>query len=159
MRRLFIVIAALMVTAAATVAAPARPADASWGWCWDDPTLVIGGQAVHIDLGVPADQRSLIKGSTLTVVVPSNVTAYLAGTNAAYFPITVTIVRSGTWNGVGSIPVTAKGVVNGPSTVATGIKAWQAGATWSKVAYGTGGSPMSLAFGVAPSSGFLTSLR
>jgi hypothetical protein len=126
------------------------PTAAGWVWCWSDPTLVIDGRVVHIDVGVPVDDRQQVTGSTLTVTVPANVTAHLSGVNAENFPITVTLVRGGPWNGKGDIPVTATAVVSAPAGVPTALWAWQAGGGVDTITHGTAGKEMTLSFGVAP---------
>jgi hypothetical protein len=68
------------------VAGSARPAPASADliWCWDDPTLVVNGSAVHLRVGVPAGARK-VSTASLTVVVPANVKAHLSGAGARCF--------------------------------------------------------------------------
>lgn len=132
------------------------PADASVAWAWDDPVLVIAGQTVHVDVGVPADFRTVVTGSTLTVVVPENVSATLAGVTATSFPITVSLVRAGTWDGHGGVPVAAVATVVGPKGVPAGLRAWQSGAAWSAETYGHTGQELHLAFTVQPSGGWTT---
>jgi hypothetical protein len=147
--RLIVLVAAVSLALLATVVRPAAPAAASWGWCWGDPTLVIAGQTVHIDLGVPIGDRGYIKGSTLTVVVPAGVDARLTGTNSPNFPITVTLVHSGRWSGAGAIPVSATAVVNAPSTVTTSQKAWQSNTGNTVQVTANGGSTLHVGFSVA----------
>jgi hypothetical protein len=155
-RRFLGVTLALLIMAGIAAGTGASRASAFEAWCFDDPVLVVGGQAIHIDLGVPVGQRALIKGSTLVVTVPTNVATYLAGTTAYNFPITVTIIRNGSWSGSGSIPVTATGVVYGPAGVPTAIKAWGSSGTLAAMTTATTGTPMTVTLGVQPSFGSTT---
>src|SRR3712207_1261688 len=85
--------------------ATANPIGLDTIWCWTDPVLVVNGTPVHIDVGVPVAQRHTAT-SALTVVVPENVKAMLAGTMARNFPVAVNLLQSGTYSGAGPIPVT-----------------------------------------------------
>jgi hypothetical protein len=142
----------LMLVACALVAglalAPAGPTRAADEWCWNDPTLVINGKTVHIDIGAPVSMKDLIFNSSITVIVPANVTASLSGTNAVNFPTTVTLVQSGTWAGTGPVSVTATAVVDVSSSVAAGLKAWQSDIGTVTQTSGVGGVAMTLTFGV-----------
>src|SRR5262249_6854320 len=102
-RRTSLAILLALAALALTLLRLSRPAAAGEFWCWDDPTLVVGGQTVHLSLGVPVQHRGLAHGSALTVTVPANVSAHLTGTNARNFPLTVTLVQDGQWSGAGAI--------------------------------------------------------
>src|SRR4051794_2523159 len=52
MRRLSILLIGLITGMSVLLHSAAQPAAAGMSWCWGDPTLVIAGQAVHIDVGV-----------------------------------------------------------------------------------------------------------
>ncbi len=157
-RRLSVVVTALLMAALAIMRDGAT-ASAGVAWCWDDPTPVIGGQAVHIDPGVALGQAGAVTSSALTVLLPSNVAAHLSGTSARTFPIGVSLARSGSRRGSGDIPVTAQGVVNAGTSVSTGLKAWQSNGTFTAAAHGTSGATMQLQFGVRPSGRATSAMR
>src|SRR6266542_7063496 len=89
-----------LVACLAGITASPSPTRADLIWCWIDPTLVVNGDAVRIQVGVPLNQQPAVGKAELTVTVPANVTAYLSGTAATSFPMAVTIVRSGLYSGV-----------------------------------------------------------
>jgi hypothetical protein len=140
-------LAVLLLSAIAVVQHQA-PAFAGVAWCWEDPTLVINGKVVHINLGVPQDQRSLVTRSTLVVTVPEDVPANLSGVSATNFPIAVTLVRSGTWDGSSALLVTANAVVYASDDVATALQVWQANTGAGTIVSGTSGTKMSITFDV-----------
>ncbi len=121
---------AVIVTAALALGRPA-PVAADWSWCWNDPTLVLPSTTVvHIDLGVPQGQQSLIRGSTLVVTVPANAKVILSGAHAGNnFPIALTLVQDPTitYSGSGPVPVTVAATINGPAGVPTGLRTWEPG--------------------------------
>jgi hypothetical protein len=156
-RRLLGAALALFVLTSLTPGGRVSRASAFESWCFDDPVLVVGGQSVHFALGVPEGQRRLIRGSTLTVNVPSNVSVYLAGTNAKNFPIAVSIVRGTAWNGHGAIPVSATAMVHGPHGVPTALKSWGSRGTFNTMDIATTGTTMQVQADVWPMFGSTTS--
>jgi hypothetical protein len=144
-------VAALLLAAIGLVRGPA-PALADWVWCWDDPTLTVNGRVVHINTGVPTDQRKLIEHVVLTVVVPEGVSANLSGVNAAQGTgslRTITVLQyAGTYSGSGPIPVTVTATVSGPAGVPTMLSAWQASVGDHGQTSGVTGAAMTLAFNV-----------
>jgi hypothetical protein len=156
-RRLLAAAVALFVLVSLAPGGQVSRASAFESWCFDDPVLVVGGQSIHFAPGVPEGQRHLIRGSTLTVTVPSNVSAYLAGVNAKNFPLTVSIVRGNAWDGRGAIPVSATATVYGPSGIPTALKAWASSGGLSTMTTATTGVPMTVAVGVAQTFGSTTS--
>ena len=105
-------------------------ASASVGWCLDDPTLVVNGRTVHINIGVPSDLRRSVDYVTLVVEVPSNVSASLSGTNAAQgtgiLGVRSTLSFTGAiYSGTGPIPVTVTATVNSAVVMPTRLSAWQ----------------------------------
>jgi hypothetical protein len=150
MRRLTLTaIAALVLAVIGLVRGPA-PALADWVWCWDDPTLTVNGRVVHINTGVPTDQRKLIENIVLTVVVPEGVSANLSGVNAAQGTgslRTITVLQyAGTYSGTGPIPVVVTAAVTGPAGVTTMLTAWQASVGDRGQTSGVTGTAMTLAF-------------
>ena len=117
-------------------------------WCWNDPTLVVNGKTVHINLGAPVDRRTLINNSVVTVTVPENVDAHLSGANTLNFPMSVTLLRSGTWSGSGDIPVSVTGTVLITPGTPTGLKTRHSDTGELNQAFGVGGAVMALAIGV-----------
>ena len=134
---------ALLLTAILLVH-PSSPAYADRTWCAKDPTLVLNGTTVHLEVGVPHDQRQAVTGSTLIVVVPRNVTARLSGANAPAFPITVTLRYEGEWSGTGAVPVRAHAVVHAPAAVPARLRVWQSNPRTAAEAYGTAGTTLTV---------------
>jgi hypothetical protein len=152
-RRLLAGAVVLFVLASLAPGGQVSRASAFESWCFDDPVLVVAGQSVHFALGVPEGHRRLIRGSTLTVTVPSNVSVQLSGTNARSFPLAVSIVRDESWNGHGAVPVSATAVIQGPHGVPTALKAWGSNGTFSTMHTATTGTAMKVDAGVWPSFG------
>lgn len=123
-------------------------ASAQMEWCWNDPTLVVNGKTVHINLGAPVDRRTLINNSAVTVTVPENVDAHLTGAGVLNFPMSVTLLRSGTWSGSGDIPVTVTGTVLITPDTSTGLKTRQSDTGELRQTFGVGGTVMTLVMGV-----------
>ena len=145
MRRILL---GLVVAVAAVVLYPTDRASAE-DWCWNDPTLSINGRAVHFLIGAPLPKRELVRNSTLTVVVPSNVTANLAGAGVQNFPMSVTISSTGLpWSGIGPILVTATATVTVTPDVATRFRANQASVGILNEVGGVGGVTMLLSLSV-----------
>jgi hypothetical protein len=128
-RTILAAIGAVMLAGLAMTLRPV-PALGDWIWCWDDPTLTVNGLTAHINTGVPWDQRSLVTGTSLVVTVPTNVDAQLSGTNAAQgtgiLGTTTQLVRSGTYSGVGPVPVFVTAIVNGATGIPVKLSVWQA---------------------------------
>ena len=146
MKRTIIAMVTSIMLVATAFARPA-PSSADLVWCWTDPVLVINGKVVNIKVGVPEAQRHSAK-SSLTVTVPANVSAILAGTNAANFPVDVRLVQSGTYDGSGPIPVTATAVVAAPDETPSALTAWQPSVGTVAQTTGRGGKPMTITFGL-----------
>jgi hypothetical protein len=126
------------------VTAWARPAPASADliWCWDDPTVAINGNAVHIRVGVPADGRQERISMALTLRVPANVQAHLSGAAARSFPYDLTLSHDGPYSGSGPIPVTIVVVVAGPPDMPAALHIWQSSVGALGEVRGTAGVPM-----------------
>ena len=148
LRWIYSVTLAVLVLNAGALLWPPRPAFSDMEWCYQDPTLVIEGRTVHFNVGVPRAHLTSVTGSTLTVVVPTNVQARLSGTNAAYFPITVQLEREGVWTGTGDIPVRAYATVYAPAGVPTRFVAQQSGTSTVAAMHGTANVPMALTYSV-----------
>ncbi len=94
---------AFLVAAALPVARPARADD----WCWDDPVVSVGGRLIDIQVQMPSSKLLTMRSTTLTVIVPSNVSAAVVVDDVSAFPMRTTISRTGrAWNGVGPLPIT-----------------------------------------------------
>ena len=141
--------AAFLIAAALAPPVPlsANPISLDTIWCWTDPVLVINGTPVHINVGVPVAQRHAAS-SALTVTVPANVKAMLAGTQAANFPVAVNLVRSGAHGGAGPVPVTATATVTAPAGTPSALKAWRPSAGTVAQTTGVAGKTMTISFGV-----------
>jgi len=87
---------------------PSR-AYAAADWIWDDPTVAIGGQTVHIRAGVygePAEVDKNVKVAQFVIYVPESVPVRLLGRTRYNFPETVRFVRTGErWQPGEAIPV------------------------------------------------------
>ena len=146
---------ALLVTAVAFVQGASR-ASAEVTWCLLDPTLVIDGKAVHLNVGVPKDQVKSVSEVTLVVTVPSNVRASLSGTQAAngIGRLGIKTELSPTapaWHGAGAVPVrvtatvhTAPGAQRAGAPLPTVLSAWQSSVGDLGQTSGTAGRPMTL---------------
>ena len=92
-------------------------AHATLEWCWDDPTVSIGGTQVQTQFALQADPSLFTaheSKATVTYIVPRNVSfAYLSGTDT-YFREKVKVESSGAPVAQGSpIPVTVVVSFNG----------------------------------------------
>jgi len=144
-------LAALLLISITAVRIP--PAQAQVSWCWNDPTLIINGRVVHIDLGVPQSQVGTVTDSTLTVTVPTGVPVTLAAVNAKHFitrlRIDVELVFAElNYDGRGPVPVRAEAVINAPPTTATALKAFQSANRVLDQTQATGGRRMTITFDV-----------
>jgi hypothetical protein len=84
-----------------------RPAAAYESWCFDDPIISIGGRLVDVQVQMPIQNLLTMRSTTLTIIIPSNVSGYVVVPNLSAFPMTIKISRTGpAWNGRGGLPVT-----------------------------------------------------
>jgi hypothetical protein len=86
-----------------------RPAGAYELWCFDDPTVLINGRAVHINLGIQADQATILgslASASIVVHVPQGVTTQFVSAANTWYPETVTFKadKGGTWKS-GPVPI------------------------------------------------------
>jgi hypothetical protein len=76
-------------------------------WTWGDPIYNVGGQEVVVDVAYHvangSDISALVANSPVTLYVPSNVDASIVDPQG----MDVHLVRTGTWDGQGDIPITA----------------------------------------------------
>jgi hypothetical protein len=119
MRKLFTVSAAAAMLLGSAAFQQLGHASAQTGWCFDDPTIHINGQTVHVTVAVPMSSKKSVQDVRLVVVLPENVDVKLDGPagrpNGPLNTIT-TIVRSGSYDGTGAVPMTAYAVVEAPTS-------------------------------------------
>jgi hypothetical protein len=98
-RGLVVALAALMLLAPALTRTPS--ADASAGWCFDDPVILINGRPVSITngiLGDPTDIRAHVTSANTEVHLPKGVTASVVSFTSNFFHEPVTFIYDrGTW--------------------------------------------------------------
>lgn len=116
-------------------------ADASEWWCWDDPVLVLNGRVVHIYTGVKTAALQRVTLAEIEITVPAGVDAKLTASNAPRFPQTATLRRAGTVGADGSVPVSARVIVNGHGHFDVGLKMSQPGGA-TTVTYGQSNQPL-----------------
>ena len=76
-------------------------------WCFDDPLISVGGRLVDIQVQIPVGNLATMRATTLTVVIPRNVSGGVLVDDISAFPMTTTISRTGpSWNGLGGLPIT-----------------------------------------------------
>ena len=86
-------------------------------WCWDDPVVVVDGQLIDIRVGMPPEHVPTMRSTTLTVVIPRNVTGAVVVDDISAFPMTTTVSPTGpVWNGRRSLPITVHATVTAPAT-------------------------------------------
>lgn len=87
------------------VAAQSRSANAYETYCFDDPVFLIGGRILDVQVQQPVETVLTARSTTLTVIIPSNVSGTILIDDVSAFPMETTIVQSGDpWQG-GPIPV------------------------------------------------------
>lgn len=150
---LWMTVMALTLVIVATVQQPSR-ASAEVTLCITDPTLVVNGEAVHIEVGVPKNQVKSVTGVTLIVEVPAGVRASLSGTHAARgigrlgIKAELSFVPSA-YDGAGPVPVNVTATVAGLSgRVTTTLSAWQPSVGELGHTSGPAGTPLSLPLAV-----------
>lgn len=104
MRKLLLLPLAVLMVA---FPALAQPAAAYESWCFDDPVISIGGRLVDVQVQMPVQNLLTMRSTTLTIIIPSNVSGQVIVPNLSAFPMTINISRTGpAWNGRGGLPVT-----------------------------------------------------
>jgi len=145
-RRFLLALVLLPILALGLSRAPAAHADLIW--CFDDPVLVVNGTPVLLKVGVPLDRRGAVVSSSLTVTVPENVTAHLAGASITNFPIAVTLTRSGVYSGVGPVPVSVAGLVVASTASPAILQATRPSVGVVAQSVGSAGIPLVINFGM-----------
>ena len=87
---------------------PSLPAPAFGGETWgaDDPVVSIDGRLLDIQVQMPISHLSTMRSTTLTVIIPQNLTGSVVVDGVSAFPMQTTIVPRGKpWNGTGPIPL------------------------------------------------------
>jgi hypothetical protein len=140
---------AVMLGAIAVLARPAGSADASEWWCWDDPVVVINGQVIHVLTGVESRAVHRVTMADVVITVPNGVDARMTASTAPRFPQRARLVRSGSVNADGSIPITASVTVNGHGRFAAAIKITQPSGGRA-VSYGESNQPITTTYTLAP---------
>jgi len=72
-------------------------AEASWGWCADDPIVLVNGAPLQTTVGVYADSTTVsrqVRGATVTYTVPASVSISLKMANNVYWPENVVLAHS-----------------------------------------------------------------
>jgi hypothetical protein len=111
MRRVLLLLSALLLTGTAFLAA--HRAHAFEGWCFDDPIIAVNGNLVDVRVELPLLKLLAMRSTSLTVVIPQNVSGSVVLDDVSVFPMKTTISPTGpAWNGTGSIPVTIRTMVN-----------------------------------------------
>lgn len=82
----------------------ARAVDA---WCADDPVVSVNGQLLDIQLQMPLANLLTMRSTTLTVIIPSNVTGAVVLDDVSAFPMHTSVSPTGpAWSGAGAVPIT-----------------------------------------------------
>jgi hypothetical protein len=144
-RRTTAAIAAIVLGAIFVLSRVSGTADASEWWCWDDPVLVINGQVVHVYTGVPNNAVRRVTLADMTITVPNGVDVRMTANNAPRFPQQVRLVRSGSVNADGSIPIKASVTVTGHGRFDTAVKISQPSGGMS-VSYGQSNGQVSTSY-------------
>lgn len=111
MRRIFLLLSALLLTGAAFLSAPRARAEEFW--CFDDPIIAVNGNLVDVRVQLPLLKLLAMRSTNLTIVVPRNVSGSVILNDISAFPMKTTISPTGpAWNGTGSIPVTITTLVS-----------------------------------------------
>lgn len=149
MRRILLALSLLLVTGSAFFATPR--ASAGEFWCWDDPIISVNGNLVDIRVDLPLAKLLAMRSTTLTVVVPKNVSGAVVLNDISVFPMKTTISATGpAWSGKGSIPITINTMVTSGGSfpiqvVATPVLNLTTLLAGPKSAAGTSNSPLSFA--------------
>ncbi len=107
MRRTLLPLAFLFAAVALIPAFRARPAHADALWCFDDPVISVGGRLVDVQVQMPIANLLTMRSTTLTVVIPKNVSGAVVLNDVSAFPMRTIVSATGpAWNGSGSIPIT-----------------------------------------------------
>lgn len=150
MRKLFTVSAAAAMLLGSAAFQQLGYAAAEEFWCFDDPTIHVNGQVVHVTVAVPQDSKRSVQDVRLVVTLPENVEVKLdgpAGRPAGPLHTITTIVRSGSYNGSGAVPMTATATVDAPSSTAARLIAQENGFA-AVESDGNAGQPLSVSLGV-----------
>jgi hypothetical protein len=140
---------AVMLGAIAMLARPSGPAEASEWWCWDDPVIVINGQVLHVLTGVENRAAHRVTLADVVITVPNGVDAKMTASNSPRFPQQARLVRAGSLNADGSIPITASVTVNGHGRFAAAIKITQPGGGQA-ISYGESNQPITTTYTLVP---------
>ena len=147
MNRAMRVLLALLLVGALSVMHQSR-ASADLIWCIVDPVLIVDGKAVNLTVSVPQDQRQSVVSSSLVVTGPANVDARLAGASALNFPVSLNLIRAGTYAGAGPVPVTATATIVALPGMPTRLAATQPSVGPLAATTGVSGTPMTVSFAV-----------
>ena len=99
---------AALVLALVLMLAPSLRGHARAGetWAADDPIVSIDGRLLDIQVQMPASQLSTMRSTTVTVLIPQNLSGQVVVDGVSAFPMQTSIVPRGKpWNGTGPIPL------------------------------------------------------
>ncbi len=117
-------LAAALVVIGIAAAAPRGHAQAFDAWCADDPIISVNGNLVDVQVQMPLANLLTMRSTSLTIVVPRNVSGSVVLDDVSAFPMHTTISATGkAWNGVGSVPITIDTYVSASSTYTTKVVA------------------------------------
>jgi hypothetical protein len=105
--------AAVALVGGVAVHAPSAHADGfDVFWCWDDPIVSVGGHLVDIRTEQPLANLLTMRNTSLTVIIPQNVSGGVVLNDVSLFPMTTTVSATGPkYSGTGPIPFTVKATV------------------------------------------------
>ena len=80
------------------------------------PIVVIGGRVLDIQVQVPLANLLTMRSTTLTVIIPQNVSGFVLLDDISAFPMQTTISPTGpAWSGIGRLPITIQAHVEASS--------------------------------------------
>ena len=119
-------------------------------WCADDPLVSVGGRLLDIQVQMPVANVATMRSTTLTVIIPRNVSGAVLVDDVSAFQMRTIISPTGpAWNGTGGLPVTIRVDVESPAefplrVVATPLLAPGAPLAGPTTAYGKANTPLLL---------------
>lgn len=85
---------------------PVEATAAGETWCADDPVVSIDGRLLDIQVQMPIEHLLTMRTTTLTVVIPRNLSGTVVVDDVSAFPMRTTVVSEGApWDGSTSIDV------------------------------------------------------
>jgi hypothetical protein len=91
-------------------------------WCFDDPVISVNGHLVDVKVEMPLANLLTMRATTLTVVIPKNVSGFVVLNDISVFPMKTTVSRTGAaWSGHGEVPITVLATVMATTSYATRV--------------------------------------